>query len=216
MRVALCLQGLSDNFNNKGDLVDSLSCVDSIHEHIITRNNADVFIHTWSTSAESIEALRSKYDPKLSIFEKQIMFDSEVTKYHCTKSRWYSQMKSIELKKQYEQENNFVYDIVMISRFDCFYRTHIDFSSLEADQFYASNWLKPHSDTGFLDYWFISNSLNMNKFGDLYHKIDEYLFSGTELSNHTLSKHHIKSLGLEDNTSYVMFSPKDFDLIRML
>jgi len=72
------------------------------------------------------------------------------------------------------------------------------------------------NNTGFLDYWFISNSMNMNKFGDLYHKIDEYLSSGTVLSNHTLSKHHIKSLGSEDNTSYAMFSPKDFDLIRML
>jgi len=70
MRAALCLQGLSNDFNDKGDFVDSLSCVDSIHEHIIALNNADVFIHTWNTSAESIEALKSKYDPKLSIFEK--------------------------------------------------------------------------------------------------------------------------------------------------
>jgi len=125
-------------------------------------------------------------------------------------------MKSIELKKQYEQENNFVYDFVMISRFDCFYRTHVDFSSLEADRFYASSWFKPRSDTGFLDYWFISNSMNMNKFGDLYHKVDEYLSSGVVLSNHALSKHHIRSLGLEDSTSYIMTPPKDFDLIRIL
>ena len=215
MKVALCLQGLSIGSNDKGNNVDSHACIDFIHKNIIEPNNADVFIHTWNTNDNSIQNLKQIYKPKKSLFEEQIMFDEMNSKYHSTKSRWYSQMKSIELKKQYEQENKFIYDFVMISRFDCFYKTLINFSILHSTNFYASNWKLPHSIDGFLDYWFISNSSNMDLFGDLYNKLDSYLkFDKIILSNHSLSRHHIRKLGLEHNISYIFDEHKDFKLNR--
>lgn len=213
MKTALCLQGLSVGSNDKGNYVEFLDTGKSIKSHIIN-NDVDVFIHTWNTDSDSINKIKNLYKPQKSIFEKQIIFDDINIKYHSTKSRWYSQMKSIELKKQYEEENNFTYDFVMVSRFDCIFYTNIDFYSLDSIKFYTSNWTKPHSYSGFLDYWFIANSSNINLFGDLYNKLDEYLFEGIQLSNHVLSKHHVKKLGLTNNISYILNEHKDFKLDR--
>ena len=215
MKIALCLQGLSIGANDKGNNVNSFDCVDLIYKNIINPNDVDVFIHTWNTDKASIENLKEVYKPKKSIFEQQKIFDTKNTKYHSTKSRWYSQMKSIQLKKQYEKENNFLYDFVMISRFDCLYNTNINFSELDPNFFYASNWDLPHSIDGFLDYWFISNSLNMDLFGDLYNKLEEYLnVDKIILSNHSLSRHHIRKLGLENKISYILKEHNDFKLNR--
>ena len=108
----------------------------------------------------------------------------------------------------------------MISRFDCLYYTPIDFTTLDPTKFYASHWEGktsagvPHNLNGFLDYWFIANSSNMDLFGDLYNKLDEYLSEGISLSNHVLSKYYIEKLGLTDNISYMLNEHKDFNLNR--
>lgn len=217
MKIALCLQGLSVGKNDKGDIVSAIGCSDSIKENIIN-SDTDVFIHTWNQHTDSIEEIKTIYNPKKSIFEEQIMFDDTSTKLHSTKSRWYSQMKSIELKKQYEKENDFTYDFVMVSRFDCAYHTLIDFTTLDPTKFYASHWEFPHNLDGFLDYWFITNSVNMDSFGDLYNKLNFYLNSWTcvPLSNHVLSRYHVRELGLENNISYIHHEHKDFNLKRQL
>ena len=101
----------------------------------------------------------------------------------------------------------------MVSRFDCMFYTNIDFYSLDPTRFYASNWKMPPSH-GFLDYWFIANSSNMNLFGELYNKLDEYLLSDAPLSNHFLAKHHVEKLGLTDNISYILNEHKDFKIDR--
>ena len=139
MKIALCLQGLSTGKNDKGNPVSFAESFKSIQNNIINLNNADVFIHTWNTDPHSSKIILEEYKPIKSLFQSQIFFDLPIhlkhlfpedavgnlnpMKYHSIKSRWYSQMKSIELKEQYEKENNFTYDFVMISRFDCFYKT---------------------------------------------------------------------------------------------
>ena len=198
--------------NDKDNYVNSLKSGISIQSNII-KSNVDVFIHTWNQDNNSIKELTDLYQPKKSIFEKQITFGGPTVKHHSTKSRWYSQMKSIQLKEQYEQENDFTYDLVMVSRFDCIYYTNIDFLSLNPNKFYVSNW-KMSPSHGFLDYWFIANSHNMNLFSGLYHNLDKYLSNGMELSNHSLCYHHITELGLAHQVSYILNEHKDFKLDR--
>jgi len=102
----------------------------------------------------------------------------------------------------------------MVSRFDCTYHTLIDFTTLDPTKFYASHWEFPHNLDGFLDYWFITNSVNMDSFGDLYNKLNFYLNSWTcvPLSNHVLSRYHVRELGLDDNISYIYHEHKDFKI----
>ena len=54
-------------------------------------------------------------------------------------SQWYSRMKSVDLKKEYEKENNFKYDYVMICRFDVMFFTDIIFENFDNRYFYFTS-----------------------------------------------------------------------------
>ena len=47
--------------------------------------------------------------------------------------------QSVDLK-QYESDNNFEYDMVMISRLDLLWFTDINFEDYDNKYFYVSNW----------------------------------------------------------------------------
>lgn len=212
MKVALCLYGLATGKNDKGCLVDFDIAFQHYKKHILDKNNVDIFIHTWSVDAREI--LVKKYQPRKSLFEKQIMFDSSPTKLHSTKSRWYSTKKAIELKREYEVEKKIVYDWVMVSRFDVVFFTDFKFEKFEQNQFYASNWLNPARDVGLLDFWFFSNSSHMDKFSTLYDHVDNYLIGNQFISNHVLAKQHLVELNLIGDLRYYGNEYRDFWLAR--
>ena len=212
MKTALCLHGIAIGKNDKGDPVNAEIAFQHYKKHILGKNDVDVFIHTWSVDAR--ENLIEMYDPRRSLFEKPIMFDSSSTKLHSTRSRWYSSKKSIELKRQHELENNFVYEWVMVSRFDVVFFTDLKFDYFMRDKFYVSNWLNPARDTGLLDFWFFSSSMNMDKFSTLYDHVDEYLSEDQFVSNHVLAKRHLSEIDLIDTLSYYGNEYRDFWLAR--
>lgn len=149
MKVAVCLFGLAGGKNQKygGQKVDYKIGYDHYKKHILSKNNCDVFFHTWNTELE--EPLKQLYNPKKCLFEKQIIFDKpsflrkklsqRPFRKHTTYSRWYSQMKAIELKQQYEKENGFTYDWVFVGRFDLAFFTDIPFDKLQNNTFYAAH-----------------------------------------------------------------------------
>jgi|TARA_A100001011_G_scaffold396652_1_gene495071 hypothetical protein len=97
-----------------------------------------------------------------------------------THSRWYSTQQSIKLKKEYEEENGFVYDFVLATRFDNVFYKFPKLEQMPTDKFYASPRTgRPDIELAFFDYWFMSNSQNMNKFGDLYNNITDYCIRPT-------------------------------------
>ena len=119
------------------------------------------------------------------------------------KSMLYSRKKSIELKREYEVENNFEYDFVLLSRFDVCFFSSFDFENLDKTLFYHSHNTdflvdnvktkynqaliykkEPHRLTkirrndfntyGYVDFWFLSNSKAMDEFGKIFDYFDEY------------------------------------------
>lgn len=149
MRVAFCLNGLASGFNAKygGQPVDFKIAFDHYKKHILDKNDCDVFIHTWSVESE--KELKEIYKPKKSIFEKQIIFhkpnflhklvNNNPELKNNTYSRWYSTKKTIELKKQYEEEHNFKYDCVFVTRFDLAFFSDVIFKDYNMDKFYAAH-----------------------------------------------------------------------------
>jgi hypothetical protein len=108
-------------------------------------------------------------------------------------SRWLSTQKSIQLKKEHEEENNFKYDFVMSSRFDIGFNKKIDFRPLDPEIFYANYRIgRVDEQDAFYDLVFLSGSENMDKFGDLYDKIYE-----TPIRPPWASKFHVDRLGLK-------------------
>ncbi len=119
-------------------------------EHLFAHNDIDVFIHTPSVEVE--EELIAAYKPKKYIFEPDPKFDINgaqvdrgypdgmTSKMQITVARWHSIQKCMQLKRQYEKEHNFKYDIVMIGRFDVAWMVDVHFDQFDPDHFYASNW----------------------------------------------------------------------------
>ena len=217
MRTALCMYGqggdmrggYGPSLQNKPGPVNFKACFDSYKEKIIDVNNCDIFMHTWAVKHEKI--LRNLYQPKKAIFEPQKVFVKIQNKAIAARSRWYSTQQVLRLKKQYEEENNFKYDWVMLLRYDVIFFTEIDFSKFKPEYFYVSNMnmcpsrpitiektpklfgriTHPDNITFDLkiieDLWMFSNSNYMDIFSTLYDYLDEYgkAFNKAAYSPHT-------------------------------
>ena len=116
------------------------------------------------------------YKPKSYLFEDQIDFNLETKRLNYIKSRWFSQKKVLQLKKEYEKENQLKYDYVMVSRIDQAFLSDLIFENYDSNIFWAPNDQKTKEKSLqtkiFLDYFFFSNSSNMDKFSTLYDNLD--------------------------------------------
>ena len=148
---------------------------------ILDVNDVDVFFHTWDLELE--EHLVNLYKPKKYELEKQIIFNVEYKddspRNQAQYSRWYGGKRVIDMKSEYEKENNFKYDCVIDSRFDLAWNNPIDFSEFDMDYFYIPTVKKdgawygwPHTGQHeIMDFVFFSNSDNMNDFSPVIYVI---------------------------------------------
>jgi hypothetical protein len=112
----------------------------SIKNNIIDPNNADLFLHTWHDSkgcgAENISSIEEYFldknilKMKLESFHGWTWSRKEST-YETQSPMFYSMLESNKLKKQYELENNFIYDLVIRCRMDCLFREPLHKNEIE-------------------------------------------------------------------------------------
>lgn len=236
MRIALCYYGLSSNIgkvenSNAYNLpVNYLSTYNSHINSLITPNKADVFIHTWDHGGA--EHIVDDFSPKSIIIEPQIDFileankisnDSSVFGYHQRHhilSRWYSNKKVLELKKEFEEKNNFEYDLVMVTRFDCKYEGKWNLSELNPNNFYCTGGWGANYNNELPDLWFISNSKNMDIFSKMYDNLYDTFHENRfdNLSNqwggHLLVRRYLGLSGLLDKLTHYKNHHTDSDIVR--
>ena len=105
-------------------------------------------------------------------------------------SRWYSTKKAIDLKRQYELENKFEYDYVVVARFDCLFFAQFQFEGLPDEGFFASKRKgRVDLDEALFDFYFMTDSKTMDKFGTLYDHVKEYCIRPTFACREHLKKH---------------------------
>ncbi len=156
MKVALCLHGLSGGKNDKsrygivGYPVDYELALPHFRRHVLEHNDVDVFFHTWNVELE--DDLCRDFQPKKHQVDKQIVFvkslkrgvdkrtGTNVPKLQMTLSRWYGSREVLRLKREYEEENDFRYDMVMVSRFDNAWLTDVHFDRFDPHFFWSSYW----------------------------------------------------------------------------
>lgn len=211
MRTAICLSGLVGNTIGKSnDYTAGASDVLKLarkhwEEQIIQNNNVDFFVHSWDIDLQ--HTIIRYFSPKQSLFEKQIIFDvpkhitGEESRRQSHYSRWYSTMRSVELKSAYEQINNMTYDCVMVSRFDIAWKKPITFAGHDMKFVYCGGWYN-QTDVSIKDFWFFSNSKNMDNFSMLYNHIGDYMLNSNKrlnkkISSHKLAKYHLDKLNLK-------------------
>lgn len=120
MRIAICLCGQARTWRTS---------VENIKHFFHFNAEVDYFIHTWDTNTyKSVDykiedtdlelfEIKKAFNPKSIILDK---YEKDIDGYGW-KSYFKSFMKSVWLKKNYELENDFVYDIVIKARFDIVY-----------------------------------------------------------------------------------------------
>lgn len=114
---------------------------------------------------------------KNSVHSKQEYRDIRISNIY---SMWYSIMKSIELKKEYELENDFKYDIVIKCRFDLIVRSPIYFGNYNNEKL---NYQELGQPDGMVSDWInFSNSSNMDVYSTIFNNIEL-------LSNICINKH---------------------------
>ena len=133
-------------------------------------------------------------------------------------SRWYSNSKCLELKKEYQKETGTEYDFVLLTRFDVFYNTRFNLEELDKNCFYGgarySDGGKQRHDYDFAleDFWYLAGSDVMDKFGSkVYNNIYDYCwdspYSAREVANELVGEENVKLL-------LKARGGKDFNLIR--
>ncbi len=138
-------------------------------------------------------------------------------------SRWYSSKKVIDLKSEYEKENNFKYDVVMVTRLDIGFFNDVIFDKYDMNYFYAShrndsstkemnyqaNYENHYEGIEFQDFWFFSNSEIMDKFALLFDIIENY-----EISPHRSSRQHVDKVIGKEKVKYTLYRWFDHEMIR--
>ncbi len=181
MKIALCLCGVVGNaYTNKDDRiwthdVDYRLGLEYYQKRLFAANQGaqfDVFIHSWSIDYEA--AIRRDYQPKACLFEPQIDFGKHDIVRHFNRSRWYSTRASVELKRAWEQEHGFVYDWVILARFDIAFFKDLILSNYDPDYFYAGyhKWqaetLFVQEEPKFCDMFYYAASAKIDAFSLLY------------------------------------------------
>ena len=201
MKIALCLHGY---FANAGGIEASVKGAAYIKKNIIKDKLVDVFVHSWEQDESIQQKIKKTYNPAKCSFEVQKEFNEETSKININDfdegfdrsqtmyksnspfqalSFLYSRQQSLKLKKEHEVKNNFVYDCVVLARFDLgqrgkecqqrYYAADINFDeTLDMNCLYSFYW--DQLNYGYGDHWFYSNSENMDIVGDAFNKVVDY------------------------------------------
>ena len=225
MRIAFCLYGLVGSATEKYGLGADIDYRIGHHlneKYIFDKNDTiDVFIHSWSTDYE--KGLVDVYKPKNYIIEKQIDFKQSSVRQNSIASRWYSLAMVNQLKSLYEEENDFKYDWVMLSRFDYVFNKDLIFKDLDNKYFYNSHILecvggscKCDSYGAYSDPWFFGNSSDIDLFSTMYEKWGTYCTTPGVLlhSSHKETLHHIKQTGLKSRLKHIFYDRFDHYPVR--
>lgn len=215
IRIALLITGTTRNY--KENYI-------TWKKYLLDIFNVDIFFHTYDVTgykttnistfngAEVIETLNPKkyiIDPftdKINEFNKEITSQclrSGSPKPEFIRAQLYSIYKSNELKKEYEKENNFEYDIVIKIRFDTIFHSYFNIKDIIKIYSHQNTILcgnsnikvmkyknsckhciknfdtllnvkcKTHTDIS--DIVFISRSRIMDYYADIYNKYNNYI-----------------------------------------
>jgi hypothetical protein len=209
MKVALLLIGRLDSF---------VKDYDSLKEIVLDKLSPDIFF-SGHPNKEGLEYCEEKinelWNPKKYILRE---YTDDVRKEvhpndrkfvggRCvTPHTWLSGMYNLklanQLKKEYEEENEFTYDICIKARTDVIWHTPITEKEIERAKedeniLIPTAWdFKSVSPLGVSDTSAICNSETMNKYASCIDHVDQYLNEGNVFHPETYNGIHIDRMGL--------------------
>jgi hypothetical protein len=120
-----------------------------------------------------------------------------------TYAQFYSLMKANDLKREHEKEFKMTFDWVIRSRFDFALNTEIPFEDLNNSKLYIPNCrMTPNRDFG-NDQFAFSSSRNMDKYCNVFNRIDEFYDVGVTMIGEDMMSMNWKTTGLTgENLEY--------------
>ena len=224
-KIAYTFNGLVGGFNsgknsssvkigdyNYESLLTLKYCSKFLKKYILDKNDVDIFIFSWEVEKEQdfmkyLNPKKIKLIPQIDFEIPEHLKGKNDGRVNAHYSRWYGFKEVMKLKTEYENENNFKYDLVVNSRFDLCFNRPFDFNFLPLNQFHIPihpnrptyGW--PSENAEILDHIFASNSDTMNKYSLLFDYLDEYTLPNqcpqwNTISNHFLMVWHLWKLNL--------------------
>lgn len=181
-KIAFCISGL---FKPSSTFSEAYSQKFNYIKEKIRDYQADVFIFSFSKELE--EEIVNLFEPKKYKFEIQKSFKEEINSIDQTLDKetakrvfsfFYSKKQVCLLKKQYEKEHNFTYDVVVWARPDLGY-IHTqnfelpDLNKIDPSFLYSIFWNQLNA--GLADWYFVSNSKNIDFISLIYDNLQIYL-----------------------------------------
>lgn len=219
MKIAVCISG---------QLRDYYNYIDNVFEKVINKYNADVFLHTWNHDDEKIKEALNSYKPVSHLIEEfspgkviysekwlninnDIIEKEKITVEYDLKngdlvgkpqnifSMYYSIFKANELKREYENEHKFKYDIVLRFRPDIEFNVDLNFNNniVIIPQTLCSY--------GICDHFAYGPSNLMDRYSDVWNNIERYLENdkfpkngpGKGMRAETILKYHMNVQKIE-------------------
>lgn len=221
LKTALCISGHLRTFEEN---------FDSVRVNILEKMDCDVFIHTWdkvglahrgldakyhnTETYKLVDKIEKLYNPKKLVIEpskaflvSNLMQSRLIDRRDIpgTLSMFYKIEQCNNLKKEYEQENNFTYDCVIRFRGDLFVENPLPVDTFtNLNTVFFSNY--GHFG-GISDQFAYGNSSIMDIYSSLYSNIQKYLEEGAPMHPEKLMKYHIEASKLpytKVNVRYVI------------
>lgn len=198
-KMAIVFHGIVgglDGRNGIGPPINISDCSKTIKYNILSKNDNDVFIHSWSIDHEA--EIKELYNPVKSLFQPQEYFGfsgveasdaPEDGQSFRSISKYVSLHKAMELKREYEKEQGFVYKWVLALRFDLVFFTPLDVSQSDPQFMYVCS--EPHwiaSNLRMHDIVFLSSSANMDVYGNFGSELQNRTYNPRDVHTSTNSK----------------------------
>lgn len=179
MKIAVCFSGRTRNFEDTFPY---------FQKNFFDLNDVDVFVFGSPNNRgydQNIEQVDKLFKPKKMILNHHEHYDDLEKKYKFKDSldkMWYNILCADNLRKEYENKNNFKYDYVFRLRFDAFFiktldETGINLSNLDDNSVaipYKWNFSQIHP-LAKCDMFSIGTSKSMTKYCNLFNSFDNYL-----------------------------------------
>ena len=162
-KVAICISGQIRNGYDKTLLLQKIFLIDSL--------NADVFCCFEDTTEVIKQFIKDNLNPKKVIYINDITQDPKCNISYGTMSMYNKIYLANKLKKEYETNNNFLYDYVIRIRPDLVVKEHLPSNIFNIN--YKNNIYMPIISKvfiiyGYPDFMAVSNSHNMDIYSDIF------------------------------------------------
>lgn len=200
MKIALCFNGQLRSYRD---------IYEYIEKNVLNNFDTDIFFHTWDDP--NLEDAVNLYKPKLYKSEPLVNENFPLNKYrspseHFRKTtffQFYSLFKAFQLKREYEIQNNFTYDVVIRNRFDSAINFIPKLNEMDPNKIYLPSDLVGLVEDVVSDYFAYSSSHIMDQYSSIYVNFDFLYNNGTMFNSEQMCFANLKLYNLINSMVFI-------------